>query len=446
MEPLIRYISKNKPLQEQIVTSEDDALIEATYRLFLHYGVPLDYFIKAGFHYELKVQGSDTIFRENRRMNHIIADFFERFGGKFDYIIDKILEYSTELKLTKSKKPIVGLVSDFDPKSLNKVLIKCVDTIDEVMMSVMSDSLIDFCLEVCRCVNTTQNEGQESVTGENIVCSFIIFRIFAPRLLEHSCCQGVDLEKIKATIKGLCKIVIGETCLPKRNADKFISTQNERFRNVIARALMRHREVNYCYSVPLSAVKYAQFAETLLEGASRLKETETSLFKFLLQSASGPRRVTSIASELKYFLLWSAKEVLSVVRIEELNEEFFTRWNLTGADFIELNKETLEVMGMEDQEEIKKTLRCLSDIKGIALREKDLFFKGVPQWSVKDVSVWLILSGMADLVDLCQTYTIDGKALCNLEINDLCKMGIRRPKEIMKLMQFVESDQSVASE
>lgn len=443
MEALIRYISKNRSLQDQIVQSSNGPLIEATYRLLLHYGCPLDHFIKSGFRFELEVQGAGSIFREHRKMNLIITDFFQKFGGSFDYIIKMIGRFSLELKLRKTKKPSSGPLSLFDPKSLNKVLLKCIDLLEDQLASVISDSLVDFCSEVCLAINTQADK--KVVTGEGIVCSFIVFRILAPRLLEGECCEGTTPDRIKEVVKGLSRISIGDTCIPDKPTDKFILAQNARLRNIVARALMKRRGSPYCYTVELSGVKYAQYTETLLDELSHLKGPQDESLDRLLKAALTPKRITSIACDLRYFVLWGTEEVLTLVEMQGLDKQFFKRWNINGANFVQLDDESLRMMGLDDKDKIKDVLRCVSDIKEFALSREDLRAKGLINWSIEDVAVWLTLSGLSDLIGIFRTELLDGKALTRVKVDDLCKIGITRPDDIVKIMRLIRDESSRSS-
>jgi hypothetical protein len=55
MEPLVKHISNNNALQDQI-------------DIFLHYGYSLEHFLETSVRHELNNEGVDAIFRQNRKL------------------------------------------------------------------------------------------------------------------------------------------------------------------------------------------------------------------------------------------------------------------------------------------------------------------------------------------------------------------------------------------
>jgi hypothetical protein len=435
MEALIHHVNKNKDLQDAIVTSENYELIEATYRLFLHHGLSMEYFLKTGFRYELQIQGVESIFRENRKMNHLIKNFFDMNGGKFDYITNSILEYATLLKMKKDH---------YTTHSQKKVLIKCMDCLNDMLIHNMSDCLIDFCSDVCLCINTKSESTDRH--GENIVCSFIVFRLLAPRLLDLNCCGSSPPEKVLTVVKLLNRVASSNSsCLFKQHQSTFerlINHENSRLTTTIARTLMMHREANYCHLKKLSQVRSSQANEVFLKGFAQislddLPEILPDHLALLEQANSIQKRVV-IGDGLEYFLLWSPKAVLKLVEMENLDYEFFKHWNLNGADFLELSTTVLKMMGMKDEDTIKQTLQSVKDISQLAINsEVILLKKPLSKWSLKDISVWLTIGNFTDLISTFKSYRIFGKKLNRLTASDLNRMKISRPSAIQKLLQLV---------
>jgi len=428
MEPLIQYINKNKSIQDAIVSSENPELIESTYRLFLHYGLSMEYFLKSGFRYELGVQGVEAIFRENRKMNHVIKDFFEQAGGKFDYIINKVLQYATELKYKKDK---------FTLKSQTKALLNCMNCLNEVLIHNMSDSLIDFCSDVCLCINTMDQTTDR--LGESIICSFIVFRLLSPKLLDLNCCGNSPPEKVLTIVKLLNRVAsTNNPCIfnsEKNQLDRVIQIQNERFTNTIARALMKHKEANYCHLKKLSQIQYSQAYDLLLRELPHIETESNSKLDALMQDVMS----TQLGNDLQYFLLWNSSEVIQLVELEELNLEFFKRWRLSGKDFIELSAIALQKMGMNDEEEIKATIQCIYDLQEIVIRsETTLLQTPIQSWNQKDVLVWLMLANHSDLIPTFKSHKLDGQKFSKLTVSDLDQMKIRNPNAILKILALIE--------
>lgn len=464
MEPLIKHISNNVALQDKILLSNDENLIESTYFLFLHYGHSLEYFLKTTVRQELNNDGIDSVFRQNRMIDRLIADFFGRFGGKFDFIVNKIRSIAVQYKAGKSEK------------HLKKSAILVLDYLDETLISVMSEILIDFCCDVCVCINTLGKHGM----GENIVGSFIFFRILAVKIIKTI--SEKEQIHVMPLIKTLNKIASGETdttaittqtgtvLFTQPNiAKKFIVTQNQRFRALVARAMMQHREIKYMCQNKLTAIKYAQYSEIFLKALSQIRKLRSrnhiipkldlsqissqyssssnnfDPLDLLLKDALTPRRITSIAHNFRYFLLWSHDEVIEMLSqkgglfTDELSLEFFEYWKIDGAAFFQLDEETLKIMGMKDQQQINKIVDYVRDLKEIAITdEKDLDLQ-VKNWSEKDLCCWLSVKDRAHLIDIFQTYHIDGKTLLSAGLDIFKALEITMPRDICTLMQLINN-------
>lgn len=455
MEAIVRHVNKNKTIQDAIVSSENTNFINATYRLFLNYGFSMEYFIKAGFHYELGIQGVESIFRENRIMNHLIKEFFDMTGGKFDYIIDQILKISIQLKPKKT---------GYTDRSTKKVLSKCMHVLNEVLVHSMADSLIDFCSEVCLNINT-QCETSDDRVGENIVCSFIIFRLLAPRLLELDCCGTSPPDKVLTVVKLLNRVASNNYCPFDENTTpiaELIYEQNQCFTATVARALMRHREANYCHLHKLSQVKHAQLSEIFLKALRDLeldkapqipvqiksKPSEKRIqqqdsFDNLLEAALNNQQIANIGDDFEFFMLWSSKAVLKMVEMENLDIDFFKKWQLTGEDFMQLTPSSLKIMNMHDKDDIDAVMDCIDDLKTMVLyRETDLMSMSLDKWTVKELSLWLAISDLSYLIPLFKSLKMNGKQIVQLTIHDLAEMKIHQPKAVVKLMHLIQKHNS----
>src|SRR5665648_25961 len=232
MEAIIRRSSKSKSAISEIIRSEDDELIQATYRLFLYYDCPLELFLKLGLEYELEIQG-ESIFREARAFNRILTELFSR-------------EPTVDLLLKKARRLIQA--TRFNVRS---AAFQIVTFLDDVMIPLLSDRLVYFLVEICRQVN---GMNIENFTAERIVTSFLIFRVISPRLI-----NGVDpgrhpeAERTMELVRMLNKIATGDifdtgteqTFLSRIvghiSMRDFILREHERLVNLLGRALLRQK-------------------------------------------------------------------------------------------------------------------------------------------------------------------------------------------------------------
>lgn len=491
MEPLVRYVNKNKTIQNYIFYfNEDDRLIEATYNLFLNYSCPLRHFIKIAFRKELETGGLGSILRTSNKITMIITDLFTNYGGNFDLIVDKIKSIAMEYKTGKNEK------------TLKTGATKIVDYLEKVFISLMSDMLIDFCSEVCLAINSIPNVPEankelinkelikipEPIRGENVIGSFIFFRIITPRVFKNITPTGKEQKHILPLAKLLNKIVSGAGY----SLENFIISQNKRFRRIIAQAMLQHKEDNYCCHRKLTFTQYDEMSDIFINGLTSLmkdncvsdpkvekfsrahsyknirsesfnvnkdqcleylnlttlenhpkmhkrlgKFEQSKSLEHLLNRARSLRKVTSLADDIRYFALWSFDEIINMISQREIDVKFFEKWNITGEAFIQLDENSLKAMGLNDEKEITKIINFLDDIYDKIITDPNrLMTKSLKEWSNRDFCLWLTLSKLSHLVGIFKTAQIDGHSFIQLNSDNFREMGITQPNDIIKLFKL----------
>ena len=465
MEALVKYVANNREIQDHIISSNSDDFIESIYRLFLHYGCSLEYFIKAGVRYELTTQGEYNMFRESRKINSIMTDFFCMYGGNFNVVTTKIRSIAMELEGGRSEK------------NLKRAVEKCIDFIDKTLSEIVTDCLVDFCNDVSRYIH-----------NPNIIGSFVFFRILAVKII-----QDISSEErlhVMPVIKIINKIASGDldlggigqssqgTSLIKSQSTmkKFVNEQNCRFRSIMTRLMEKH-QVNYLFIRPMNCINYAVMTEKFLKNMAKFKDqkcvvpknvvrtlsyyqislrdkqpdivrsstSETlsnsglrpELLELIIKHALKPQRPTMFINNIYYFLLWSDEDLMKIVSLADLDVQFFSKWRLNGEKFIHLNEDVLKIMGLTDEIMINKIMSCIRDIQEHATLTVDpLKDKGIAKWSINDVCIWLIISNMSHLVDIFKTQQIDGLRLTQMTIHDFHRLGINHPSDLLKIHTF----------
>ena len=166
MESLIKHINDDTEVINNIVSQEDNDLIDIMYKLFMHYGYSVEFLIKTIFDYELYTHVITIVFRESNVYNNIIADYFKRDGGNFKLIIDYILNTAEKYNIMKSNK------------NLKKCAKNIIDFMDKYMQTIMSNSLIDFCDYFCVRINDIDDNK-----GAKILGVFVFFKLVSTQIV-----------------------------------------------------------------------------------------------------------------------------------------------------------------------------------------------------------------------------------------------------------------------
>lgn len=211
MEATIRRISTSRRRLKKIVRSENPKLIEETYRLLLYHDCPLHLFLKMGLEYELRVQDT-SIFRERRPFNRIVTELFAR-----ERIITPLVE-KVEKSLHRSR---------FDVK---KVCREIVSFLWDTLISLISETLVDFLSQLCARINSMNVPG---FTGERLVCSFFVFRVLSPALLALVNDDERTNLRVMKLVKRLNAIALGD--------DQSVLKEHDRLLNLMGRVLLRQK-------------------------------------------------------------------------------------------------------------------------------------------------------------------------------------------------------------
>lgn len=231
MEYLVLYIDKDEKIQQQIIQSNNNDLIDATYSMLLHYNCSLEYFLKNLFYQEYNKYNT-LIFRNSSTPINIIIHFLNKFGCNFQLLAMKICKVAIKEKAAKNNKRMEN--------AINKVI----KYIDELFVSYLSDTFIDFCCEMNVYINTQNNVSDEKyIPSEKLICSFLFFRIFIPKIMEASTNIATGHNHIIAIVKLLNLITVGTT---DKLYQKYMH-HNKTIINIVARALMLRKKSKYCF-------------------------------------------------------------------------------------------------------------------------------------------------------------------------------------------------------
>ena len=89
METKIRYISENPLIQEKIINSGIEEVIDATYYLLMHEKCSIEYYLKYLFRKGFESTGQ-YVFRNSSPGLNIFMDFINRRGGNFNELIQEL--------------------------------------------------------------------------------------------------------------------------------------------------------------------------------------------------------------------------------------------------------------------------------------------------------------------------------------------------------------------
>src|SRR5262245_42781635 len=99
MEPLIKYISENPIIQEEIIHDSEE-VYGALYYLLMHHNYSVEYFLKTLFQ-----KGFDRnnvyFFRENSPELSIICDYLDNNGGNFTQLAKSIRDLACKENVAK---------------------------------------------------------------------------------------------------------------------------------------------------------------------------------------------------------------------------------------------------------------------------------------------------------------------------------------------------------
>lgn len=436
MEVLL-YIDQCRNIQNDIIYNSDDGVIKSLYHLLLHHECSVDFFIKTlfekGYH-----KSNATFFRENTTEFAIIVDYLNKEGGNFNLLAEELILLAQRENMSKHnfiKKP----------KREHQIVTKAIEIIERLLMPAVSDVLIDFCAHMCIFLNDFYKSNRDIYFGEKLVCSFIFFRIITPEIIKLS--SDKQLIQIQPLICLLNRIALGD-----KECD---INEHGRIRNIIARILMKRKKANYSSQYMISPECYQNHYQIILEylkTSSYYHEIVTNCnikysfeTKSMLRANSAPikisdiitkrpvQRKSGITNDPKYFLLWTADEVMAMAVIENLDIDFLSKWRLDGKNFLQLTEEILKIMEIGNDNMINNFMRVVNQINDIAINNINKLNHRVHLWTCEEICIWLILNDLEHLVDIFDKNNINSIKLLKTTTNMLLTYGISCPRDIHKL-------------
>lgn len=449
MDSLVRYIHKKPGLITGIIDSGNLDLIKSVYLMSLHHGIPLKSFFLHSLSQEFHEKSLKTIFREDSYTGPLLIDYFSKHGGQFNLLVNQIKDWSVEHKAGKSSR------------NLNKVVHKIILQMDTVLGSIMSNDLIDFCGLIC-----THANNLKPGSGEDLVSSFIFFRILNPKIIknitEHESKHVLPVSKL------LNKISSGDHD-NANGSSRFIKKHIILFRQIIARAIMGRQESQYLSLEKMSRHKYCKYKNTLLRELEiyqqnelthrKIRKTQTQFrlgspktqlvnhsdppepalsLEYLIGHAKETVDLKKENYDMRYLALWGNEELLKFLSPENLDLNFFVKWGTTGYEFLQLDRESLEFMNYE--EDMNNVLNIIQECKDISIiNSKQLLKVPLEKWSNLEICLWLTLSGLSNYVSVFTKLEIVGLDLLTFESQELQKIGVTNPDDIKKFFALLES-------
>ena len=455
MEQVIKHISDNPLIQEEIINNGSENAITATYHLLMHENCSIEYYLKSLFRKGFESHGI-YIFRETSIEINIINDFIKKYSGNFDILSKELAqlacdENTAEFATIGQESPQNTQIMINEEK---QVASKALDLVDKLLIFAMTDSLIDFCAYICMFLNSFYKNTNDPLCGEKQICSFIVFNIISPAIANNS--DVTQRPHILALITILKTISLGDN-------DNYLE-EYERIRTIIAYILMKRKNTRYVQWYHLSNEDYNKKCDILLnqlkiksiiKNVDIPKKSTSDLIK-----SSKPKKISNDSAlvtknhkswdnfinipssntekksshySIKYFLLSTLDEVLDFARTNELNVDFLLKWQINGKKFMQLTKDVMLIMGLSDKKEINKILKSINYIKYNAICSIEKLKKHIMHWTCQELCVWLILVNMDHLVDIFVKNNIDCIKLLRMDIKTYIEYGITNPSDIAKL-------------
>jgi len=454
---ILRYVEKRSSIQEGIIRTNNNVLIEAVYQLLLAEGCSVETYLKTLFRRGFEVH-REHFFREGNIAFDLIINFMNKTGNRVSILAEKLVELCTQ------KKP--------SAKNIRKVLKSAIKKINELSEIFMSDIMIDMCSYMCSQMNTYYETQEDSFFGQKLICSFLFFRLICPVMSKMA--TNISDVKTQSSIIFFIKILNDIAIDSDRNYTK----EHQAIRNIIANVLLKQKETNYRCRWILSEIEMQRKYDILLDefkkNLSKYRKCDHIVIKIpddngddllgpdvvpiLTRKKSSkteelgmiPIPVTSSLEQLlqdvlqepqtlkdcdiKYFILWSTEDVLRFVQARGLNLDFFIKWQIDGKAFLQLTREILVTcMNFTDGNEIKKIISCVEDIKEKAIWNLEMLTPRKIIWTCSDFLVWLILSGMPHLVDIFRKNEIDAGKFIKMDADVCYDIGIVNPMDLYRL-------------
>lgn len=447
MEQIIHFISSNDYIQDEIIHSTNELTVEALYHLLLHQNCGIGNYLKCLFRKGFNRSGI-FFFRENSIEFEIIADFVNQFGGDFNGISQDFIDLIENERTIKKINELEELSKSKKCKKERNLILKAIEIMDKQLASSMSNSLIDFCSYMCTYLNGHFKDGVDPIFGEKLLCSFIIFRIITPKIIKNT--PEKQLPYIIPFLKLLNVVAIGDC--------KIFLSENENIRNIIARILMKRSESNYLHQVILSEEDYNNNCDLLVAELDQIADKIEGIDNIRQKQLSGTlkKKITSIKlsksyenimkditsaninifpEDIKYFMLWSCDDILSMAIVENLDVDFLFKWQINGKRFLSLTSYILVEMGMDDFNRISQILYCIENIKKYAYTDTKQLCCCVKAWSREDLHIWLTLSDLEYLIPKFLEYDIS-ELIPKLNYDFYYQVGITNPNDISKLSEL----------
>lgn len=424
MDILIKYIADHTLLQDEIIYKTDEA-VPALYSLLLYHGHSVDHFLKTLFRKGFEKSGI-YFFRESTKEFTIIAEFLNKNGGNFDALCQKICDIAFKEKMDHIEK---------DHKKFKIIITKIINILDELLVSSISDTLIDFCSHICLTLNNYFKNDKDPTYGEKIMCSFLFFRIIGPKILKSA--SDIHILHVIPLIKKINIIALDD------NHPNY-EHEHQLIRNIIARLLMKRKNVNYCFEQSLTDADYKNKGNILVTEMQKYSLDNILLDDKIIikKDTSSIKQIShtnniALPNDLRYFLLWSVGEIISFGIMEKLDIDFLGKWQIDGKKFMQLSESVLQEMGLNDKNKITKIIECIDNVKKFAIWEHQKLDQiHVSLWSGKDMILWLILSNMQHLVNIFLINNIGWTKLIKMDQESLLLYGITQPKDIIKLIEL----------
>ena len=113
MEQVIKHISDNPLIQEEIINNGSENAITATYHLLMHENCSIEYYLKSLFRKGFESHGI-YIFRETSIEINIINDFIKKYSGNFDILSKELAQLACDENTLGDTSHVVARKSNFN--------------------------------------------------------------------------------------------------------------------------------------------------------------------------------------------------------------------------------------------------------------------------------------------------------------------------------------------
>lgn len=245
--------------------------MKSVYNLCFHYNVSLKKLLKKVFLHNFNKRNI-FFFRESTYGRQLILQYLDKTGGNYSVISQKICQLAKDKNISKDKISL-------SRKKIKKIVPGLMKILNDELPKCMSNDLIDFCCYLLSVMNEYFKNKNNPDCGRQIICSFIIFNIVNPKIINMATTEQVSQIIPLTTILKDISVNYGEQ----------YTSEHVELKNIISKIFFNRTKSSYNYLERLDEHDYQENRTTLIRilkeriSPDNLSPSEDIMYTFMTE-------------------------------------------------------------------------------------------------------------------------------------------------------------------